>query len=151
MAWALAGCSSNPALVTNGVPNLRQVDPGIWRCGQTTNVAYLKSLGITDELKLNTMAEGPVFAGLKLHYHPLSIFDQWFHLSNDDVFSAVADIKPGTVIHCEHGEDRTGLICAVYRVTHDHWTKAQAEKEMIANGFHKEELALWGWWKGWKP
>lgn len=153
MLALLGACCSPPATVTNGVPNLRQVDPGVWRCGQATpeGAAYLKTLGATDELKLNLRSEGPDFPGFKVHYHPLNIWDQWFHLSDKDVLDAVAEIKPGTVIHCEHGEDRTGLICAVYRVTHDHWTKADAEKEMLANGFHKDEFALWDWWKGWKP
>jgi protein tyrosine/serine phosphatase len=40
-------------------------------------------------------------------------------------------------VHCQHGEDRTGLIVGLYRVETEHWSPAAAYREMIAKGFHK--------------
>ena len=37
--------------------------------------------------------------------------------------------------HCMHGADRTGLMCAVYRVAVEGWTKAEALDEMKNGGF----------------
>jgi tyrosine-protein phosphatase SIW14 len=40
-------------------------------------------------------------------------------------------------VHCQHGEDRTGLIVGLYRVFYEQWTPQAAWTEMIANGFHR--------------
>ena len=38
-------------------------------------------------------------------------------------------------VHCQHGADRAGAMCAVYRVAVDGWTKQQAIDEMTQGGF----------------
>lgn len=45
-------------------------------------------------------------------------------------------------IHCEHGQDRTGLIVGLYRVFQEGWTPAAAYAEMKAIGFHPELVFL---------
>ena len=40
-----------------------------------------------------------------------------------------------TFIHCHHGEDRTGLVVALFRVEVQHWTPKAAFDEMIKYGF----------------
>lgn len=39
-------------------------------------------------------------------------------------------------VHCFHGADRTGLMCAMYRIVYDGWDKRSAIAEMRSNGFH---------------
>ncbi len=39
-------------------------------------------------------------------------------------------------IHCKHGADRAGTMCAVYRIVVQNWTKDQAIAEMTKGGFH---------------
>jgi protein-tyrosine phosphatase len=39
------------------------------------------------------------------------------------------------LVHCEHGEDRTGLIVAAYRVWQSGWTKEAAMAEAIRLGY----------------
>ena len=153
MSLIVTACACQKTVVTNGVPNLRQVGPGVWRGGQPTDEgwAHLQTLGLSNVVKLNEQSEGrdsPAFAG---YYDPISISEQLLKVPSAKVDAAVSHIAPGTYVHCSHGQDRTGLICAVYRVKHDHWTKAQAEKEMLANGFHKELHGLWDWWEDFKP
>ncbi len=45
--------------------------------------------------------------------------------------------KPAFV-HCFHGADRTGVMCAIYRIVVQNWTKEQAISEMKRRGLH--------WW-----
>ncbi len=39
-------------------------------------------------------------------------------------------------VHCFHGVDRTGLMCAMYRIIFDGWDKTSAIEEMKHHGFH---------------
>jgi Protein tyrosine/serine phosphatase len=39
------------------------------------------------------------------------------------------------LVHCQRGADRTGLMCAMYRITVCGWTKEQALAEMKDGGF----------------
>ena len=41
-------------------------------------------------------------------------------------------------IHCFHGADRTGTLCAIYRIVVQKWDKERAIEEMKKYGFH--------WW-----
>jgi protein tyrosine/serine phosphatase len=46
--------------------------------------------------------------------------------------------KPGTypaLIHCKAGLHRTGVLCAVWRMEHDGWSREQAYLELKAHGF----------------
>jgi len=108
--------------------------------------------GVTNVVKLDQVSEGDdngaVSQGMVVHYLPIDFDDQligpvkWQQVTNATDF-----ITPGTYVHCLHGQDRTGLIVAVYHVRHDGWTKARAEKEMLAHGFHKELHGLWDFWE----
>jgi hypothetical protein len=59
-------------------------------------------------------------------------------------------INPGrtpVLVHCQHGADRTGTMCAIYRVAVQGWTKEEAIREMAEGGFgfHRacSNLATW--------
>jgi protein tyrosine/serine phosphatase len=53
------------------------------------------------------------------------------------------------LVHCQHGSDRTGTMCALYRVAVQGWTKEQAIIEMTKGGFgfHKIWKNLPNWIK----
>jgi Tyrosine phosphatase family len=148
------GCKSLP--VTNGIPNLRAVDSArnIWRGGQPTDAGwkYLKSIGVTNVVKLNEESEATdrtaITLGMGLHYFPISLPQQLGveRIYPGVVSSSAAAVKPNTYVHCEHGEDRTGLIVARYRVLSG-WSKPDAEKEMLDDGFHKVLHGLWEVWE----
>lgn len=55
--------------------------------------------------------------------------------------NALAD--GNVLVHCLHGEDRTGMVIAAYRMIVEGWSADQATKEMLSMGFHK--WAYW-WW-----
>lgn len=48
-------------------------------------------------------------------------------------------------VHCLHGVDRTGFVCAAFRMQRQGWTYEAAYKELRQLGFH-----LWSYWY-WLP
>jgi hypothetical protein len=146
------GCaSSGPGSSTNGIPNFAQVEPSIYRGGQPTTTAaaeYLHSIGVSNIIKLNddTMDTWAPALGMTVHYHPIDTIQQL--VTGPDPLSisnAIAEIKPGTFIHCLHGEDRTGLIVGLYRLT-EGTNKAAAWQEMTNHGFHPALRGLTEFW-----
>lgn len=158
MLLQLCGCVT--AVLTHGVPNFATVEPGVYRGGQPTEAGwkYLKSIGVSYDVKLNTWDEasdlGAFAAGMFVQDD--GIIDFWEQTlgrpNGYAVDSAVQSLinkgnHPGIFIHCEHGQDRTGLVVAIYRVRVCGWSKADAEKEMLARGFHKDLRGLWDFWE----
>jgi len=48
----------------------------------------------------------------------------------------VNDPRRGPIlVHCQHGADRTGAMCALYRVAVQGWTREEALREMTEGGF----------------
>ena len=44
-------------------------------------------------------------------------------------------------VHCEGGTDRTGVLTAIYRMTHDGWTAKRAVQEMRRYGYNSQIIA----------
>jgi hypothetical protein len=76
--------------------------------------------------------------GLQFFNFPLSSVKNVTTLEGkwiQQVLAIMADPQNQPVyIHCEHGEDRTGLIVALYRVFYEGWTAEDAHDEMMAMG-----------------
>lgn len=52
-------------------------------------------------------------------------------------FSIINNPKMAPVyVHCTHGQDRTGIMSALYRVEKCNWNYDQAYKEMVDVGYH---------------
>ncbi len=164
----LFGCS--PTAYLHGVPNLAQVEAGIWRSGQPTTVEqwkYLYSIGVRHVVKLNFASEGSddPAASVGMIVHTLSIEPN----GDTDLFDAISGtfIRPdeglleqaerileqggGVLVHCTKGQDRTGVVVGRYRVTFDHWTKEAAYSEMLAHNFHPLLHGLSESWEHFTP
>lgn len=61
---------------------------------------------------------------------------------------ASKDLDVKTYVHCLHGKDRTGFMCAVYRMTAMKWDYNSAKREMLEYGFHT--WAYWFWYSNLK-
>lgn len=127
------------------IPNLKLVSPGIWRGGQPENeedYRQLSNLSILEITKLNSEKheEEIVLAwkyGIRCFYVPIPFIEQLItEPCLDFVRDAVGFIQPGSFIHCEHGQDRTGLVIGLYRVLIEKWPVAKARQEMLDNGYH---------------
>ena len=148
---------TNPGQVTHAIPNFAAVDAEkkIFRGGQPVlpaNWEWLKSQGVNQVIKLNEDSEGSdegaLDCGLLLYKVQIPAVQQLITKPDGQyLIDAVGFIDEGTFIHCEHGRDRTGLVCALYRIWKCGWDKRDAEEEMLRFGFHK---ALWGLWSTWE-
>lgn len=155
----ICGCCTRAPVSTNGIPALAEVDSGIYRGGYPTpeGFRWLRSHGVTNYIKLNPEDQSPKKpaedAGLKVFQYPIDTDDQIFGSPDNAGRAALklAQLGRGTYVGCLHGEDRTGLVIAIYRVRHDGWSKKDAEAEMISLGFHKQLLGLWSYWQKLKP
>lgn len=137
------------------LPNFARVAPAIYRGGQPMfpdDWQLLKDFGVTQTVKLNTDAEGDDLAwGLKVVDCPIDLTQQLIGTGLEPIISRAVDaIALGSFVHCEHGQDRTGLVIAVYRVRKCGWDADRAEAEMFAEGFHKTLFGLWNFWEDFK-
>lgn len=137
--------------ITNGILNFAKVTDNIYRGGQPTSDGwkYLKSIGVTNFVKLNLEHPNDLEAqalGIVLNNCGIDFMDQLLGpVDHNTISNAISSIIPNTYIHCEHGQDRTGLVVACYRYGTG-WTKQQSEDEMISMGFHKVLFGLWNFW-----
>jgi len=72
------------------------------------------------------------------------IYMKAWHPEREEVvrfLQIVTDPKRTPVlVHCQHGADRTGSMCALYRVAVQGWTKEEALREMREGGFGFHEV-----------
>ena len=138
-----------------GMTRFDQVDDHVYRSSQPdleqlTMLVHDRHIGTV--IKLNTGSE-PTFPGVELIPHALY---GPITPSVEKIREILKDIdkaeKP-VLIHCSHGEDRTGLIVALYKVCKGTATPEDAYKDMVAHGFHPYR-GLWNAWVrdvGWNP
>ena len=166
LLWLLLGLlpSCVRTTETHGIPNLSQVDPGVWRSGQPAGAegwAYLKSLGVTRVVKLDfeheASEDGARAVGIEIVYAAFEPDENLLHTVEapdpGNVDLAVAELSKGggVLFHCLHGQDRTGYVAGRYRVLHDHWSKTAAYHEMLGHGFHPELPGLQRAWDEFAP
>jgi protein tyrosine phosphatase (PTP) superfamily phosphohydrolase (DUF442 family) len=123
-----------------GLPNLYKVNDRLYRGAQPTaeGIRELEKMGIKTIVGLRSEhSDKEILAGanLTLVEIPLS---PWGVKEGDVVrFLRIAtdkDRQP-VFVHCQRGADRTGAMCAAYRVVVDGWSKQKAIDEMTKGGF----------------
>jgi len=124
--------------------NLYRIQPDLYRSALPDSAALpmLKKLGVTTVINFyqrsdSTWLSDPQVQQIHLPFHTDRVDDV-------DVIAALQSIrqsqKLGSVlIHCKHGQNRTGLIAALYRVVYQDWSKEQALAEMRGGGFGGEQ------------
>jgi protein tyrosine phosphatase (PTP) superfamily phosphohydrolase (DUF442 family) len=131
-------------LQLDGVENGYQVSPGLYRSAQPTaaGLKNLKERGVKTVVTLRAFHSDRQAAGdTGLVCESISML-AWEPTEKDVVrFLKLASDpdKSPVLVHCQYGADRTGLMCAVYRVAVEGWTKEAAIEEMKHEryGFHK--------------
>lgn len=123
-----------------GLPNCFQLTTNFYRGAQPSaqGMAALKTLGVKSVVNLRTFHsdKGKISAtGLKREHIKM---EPW-QANDEDVvrfLKIVADTNNLPVfVHCQRGADRTGTMCALYRIVFCNWPKAEAIKEMKDGGF----------------
>jgi protein tyrosine/serine phosphatase len=124
----------------DGVPNLHKISDALYRGAQPTaeGIQQLKKMGIKTIVNLRAgHSDKDLLSNTGLAYEEIP-FRAW-HAKDKDVVKFIMIItdksRQPVFVHCEHGADRTGTMCAVYRVVVEGWTKEDAIKEMTDGGY----------------
>lgn len=124
-----------------GVPNFHRVDSKLYRSAQPTSegMKKLKKYGIKVIINLRGFhSDKDEIGKLPLKQHHIKI-NTW-NLKDEHAvkfLKIVSNPKNHPIlVHCKHGADRTGTMCAVYRITMQGWTQKEALKEMKEGGYN---------------
>lgn len=130
-----------------GLSNLHLVTTNLYRGAQPTakGMIELKALGVKTVINLRSFhsdRDEVSSTGLKRVRFTTQPWD-----SDDKDVIAFLKVMADTnnlpaMIHCQRGADRTGLMCAMYRVVFCGWEKKEAIEEMRKGGF--------AFYPGWK-
>src|SRR5688572_13264939 len=127
-------------ITLEGVPNLHQLTPTLYRSEQPTALGMknLEQLGIRTVINLrffnNDRKEA---AGTLLRTERVGILT--WDVDDDHVVQVMRMLRQAEngpfLIHCQHGADRTGLMSAMYRILEQGWSVDDALAELTGGGF----------------
>jgi protein tyrosine phosphatase (PTP) superfamily phosphohydrolase (DUF442 family) len=133
VAWA-------QSVKLEGVPNLHLVSTNLYRSAQPTaqGMQSMQAKGVKTVINLRSFhSDRDELEGTKLGYE--HIYMKAWHPERKETIrflKIVTDPKQAPVlVHCLHGADRTGTMCALYRVAVQGWSKDEAIREMKQGGF----------------
>ena len=120
--------------------NLYRMGPDLYRSALPDKTAgsLLTQLGVTTVVNFyqrgdESWLSDPHIRQVHIPFHADRVRDE-------DVIRILLSIREaeregGVLIHCKHGQSRTGLIAAMYRLVYQGWSKAQVLDEMRNGGF----------------
>jgi protein tyrosine/serine phosphatase len=123
-----------------GLPNLYKINDGLYRGAQPTpeGIGQLEKMGVKTIVALRAeYSDKQILGGanLALEQFPLSAWN----IHEEDIVRFLRIVtdknRQPVFVHCLHGADRTGTMCAAYRVVVDGWSKQQAIDEMTKGGY----------------
>ena len=129
------------AIKFEGVPNFHKVDDNLYRSAQpdAEGMKNLKKFGIKTIINLRSAHSDDDEIG-KLEFKTYHIKIKTWNMKDKygvAFLKIVSDKKNYPIlVHCRHGADRTGTMCAVYRIVVQGWTKKEALKEMQDGGYN---------------
>jgi len=123
-----------------GVPNLHRVSENLYRGAQPTADGFkqLERLGVKMVLNLrSSRSDRDEIEGTSLAYEHIRMTTWNPDPENVSRFLKIATDNRRTpvFVHCRHGADRTGTVCAIYRIAVEGWSKGEAIEEMTKGGF----------------
>lgn len=151
IAFFVSGCDHEPISVSrptywaesiqlDGVPNLYKVSNDLYRSAQPTveGLRNLRILGIRTVVNLRSFhSDSSEIVNNGLGYEHINI--KTWNLEEVEIIKFLKIVtsskKIPALVHCQHGADRTGTMCAIYRIAVQSWTKEEAIKEMTQGGY----------------
>ena len=130
-----------------GLPNCHQVTSNLFRGAQPTaeGMKELKQMGVKTVFNLRGFHSDDDEArgtGLKQGHVRMHLW----HTEEEDVVQFLKTVSNTNnlplYLHCQRGADRTGMMCAMYRIVICNWSKQEAISEMTEGGF--------GFYSGWQ-
>jgi len=130
------------------VPNLYRINNTLYRSGQPTEEGIAQLVDPRVGIKIKTIIDLreyhadtlPAAASkLRIELVPMNAGEEDSKVIDKDVIKVMrilSNKKNGPfLIHCLYGAERTGLICAMYRIIYQKWTKEKAIDEMLNGGY----------------
>lgn len=131
----------------DGLPNLHRVTDTLYRGAQPDEQGFreLRKMGVRTVVSLRSFhSDRKLIGSTRLAYE--HIYMKAWHPEDEEVvrfLQIVTDpARQPVFVHCQHGADRTGTMCAIYRIAVCGWTKDEAIAEMTEGGF--------GFWEKWQ-
>ncbi len=134
------------------LPNFHKVNTVLFRGGQPKPEGFqvLKQLGVKTIINLRdddkrareegVLAQGEGFRYLNI---PLGRWGRPDDKEVEQVLSLINNPENQPVfVHCAHGADRTGVVIAAYRISHDGWNSEQAKAEAKRYGLKPWQLGM---------
>jgi len=131
--WAMPINCASPA-------NLHQISPLLYRSAlpDAASAAELHSVGIRRILDLRLFGEHPLagedFTIMRVSMTPFYPSRQRLLKSLEIILDSEKANEP-LLVHCQHGADRTGLVCAAWRCVRQGWSPEEAIDEMLYGGY----------------
>lgn len=123
-----------------GLPNFYKVSNKLYRGAQPTKqgIEQLNNLGIKTIVNLRSFhSDKEELADSNLLYEHI-VMKPW-HPEDKKMIGFLKiltnESNQPVFVHCRRGADRTGVMCAVYRIVVQGWSKQQAIEEMTKGGF----------------
>jgi protein tyrosine/serine phosphatase len=123
-----------------GLPNFHKISENLYRGAQPTTIGIkqLNDMGIKTIINLRSFNSDKDEIGSTEIGHE-NIYMKTWHPEDEDVVRFLTIVmdktKAPVFVHCQHGADRTGLMCAIYKVAVCGWSKEEAVDEMIYGGY----------------
>jgi len=124
----------------DGVPNLHKVSDVLYRSAQPTDegMRNLKKMGVETIVNLRSFhSDRDEIGDTGLAYE--HIYMKAWHPEDKELVRFLQIVsnpkRTPVLVHCLHGADRTGTMCALYRIVTQGWPKEDALKEMTEGGY----------------
>ncbi|MGH9968251.1 MAG: fused DSP-PTPase phosphatase/NAD kinase-like protein [Pyrinomonadaceae bacterium] len=134
------------------LPNFHKVNEKLYRGAQPKEggLKVLREMGIRtivnlrdDDSRAEEARADAIKAGFRYYNIPLG---RWGRPQDKEIEQALSAIQnpehQPVFVHCAHGADRTGVVVAVYRMTHDGWTSEQAKAEAKRYGLKPWQFGM---------
>jgi len=124
----------------SGVPNLYKVSDDLYRGAQPSaeGMKQLEKLGIKTVVNLRFIhSDRSKIKGTGLDYEHINMTTLYVKTSDVVRFLKIVTdcTRTPVFVHCQHGIDRAGTMCAVYRMVVQGWSREEALEEMTKGSF----------------
>ena len=123
-----------------GLSNLHKVSDDLYRGAQPTaeGMKELEKLGVKTVVNLRSLhSDSDEIKDTGLTYEHIVMTT--LNVQDKDVIRFLQIVtdpsRTPVFVHCQHGADRTGTMCAIYRTAVQGWSKDKAIEEMTKGGF----------------
>lgn len=124
--------------------NLFQMQPSLYRSAlpKTDDQVVLQQLGIKTVINFYQKSDDAWLQDPSVKQVHLPLHTQ--NIDDEDVLTVMRTIQQGekdgaVLLHCKHGQHRTGVMAAMHRILIEGWSREQAMGEMLSAGFGGEE------------